>query len=228
MWTKRWTKSRPPIRPKASGKDGEPPAALQAIDGEVAAVDGKDGPKAVALGDANQGRVGKVHWQIGILLHQFANPRHVLLVEREKLDCRPFDELPDRRRPAPNVAHLVHGFRQDGPHRSEALANSGEAVRAGPLGAGVGVDESNEGACVYEDHRGGRRAFSTRRTFFPTSVERSGSPPRTEPRRSLTRSCGRTAACRSSFSTRAAIASRTRAERVVPRRTASRAIRRLV
>ena len=68
----------------ASRQEREAALARQAVDREVALVEGEDAAQVVALGDADQGGVGEVHRQVAVLGHQLLDARHVGRVERRR------------------------------------------------------------------------------------------------------------------------------------------------
>src|SRR5204863_1166674 len=53
-------------------------AVVQAVDGEITAVDGEDFASVLTLGGAQQGSVGKVHFAVDVLAHQFADPGDIV------------------------------------------------------------------------------------------------------------------------------------------------------
>jgi len=76
--------------------EGGAGAVVEAVDGEIAAVDGEDFAEALALGDAEDGGVGEIHGTVGVFAHEFANPGNVAGVEGKQKDRASVEHFPER------------------------------------------------------------------------------------------------------------------------------------
>jgi len=68
---------------------------VEAIDGEIGAVDGEDFADAFAFGDADQSGVSEVHGAVGVFAHEFAGSGDVVGIEREKKDGGALEHFPE-------------------------------------------------------------------------------------------------------------------------------------
>ena len=93
---RRKAKSKSPTRGKdvAAGV-GEPlwdedraGAVVEAVDGEIAAVDSEYSAEALAFSDADERGVGEVHGTVGVFAHKLAGSGDVARIERKQKDGR--------------------------------------------------------------------------------------------------------------------------------------------
>jgi len=157
---------------------------VEAVDGEVAAVDGKDFAEAFALGDTEKSGVGELHAAIGVFAHEFADAGKVVGVEGQQRDCAAFEHLPNGVLCGGQAGEQVHGFDERGPDGGERFAQGFQGGDAFGVVLVGGVDEGDERASVDENQRRLPLRFRSLVKRRPVCSERWGLPPRTTPRRS--------------------------------------------
>src|SRR5713226_8392865 len=90
--------------------DRKPASTARAVDREVPPIEREDAREIFALGDAHQRRVGEVHWQVAVLLHQLAHARRIAFVERRQRQRPGFHTAPEGLLTTPRRTQQVHGL----------------------------------------------------------------------------------------------------------------------
>lgn len=67
---------------------------MEAVDGEIAAVDGEYFADAFSFGDADEGGVGEVHGAVGVFAHEFAGSGDVAGIEGKQKDGAAIEHFP--------------------------------------------------------------------------------------------------------------------------------------
>jgi hypothetical protein len=117
---------------------------MEAVDGEVAAVDGEYFAEAFAFGDTDERGVGEVHGPVGVFTHELAGSGDVAGIEGKQKDGAALEHFPEgllRRR---LVGQEVHGFDERGPNGGERLAQGLESGNALGMVLVIRIDQGNE------------------------------------------------------------------------------------
>jgi len=70
-------------------------AVVEAVDGEIAAVDGEDLAEAFSFGDADERGIGKVHGTVGVFTHERARSGDVARIEGKEKDGASLEHFPE-------------------------------------------------------------------------------------------------------------------------------------
>ena len=122
------------------------------IDLEVATVQGEHPRNAFTLGHGDERRVGKIHGQIAVFLHQLAHAAMVASFELDEADHIAFHQFPQCILGAPGKAEEIHGFRVRRPHRCERLVQRSQHLGTAFMMAIVGVYQGNQRARIDQNH----------------------------------------------------------------------------
>jgi hypothetical protein len=133
----------------AARHDAEPAAPRQLIDAEVT-IEGDDPHQTLALGDAHEGGIRKVHELIAILSHQRLDTRHVLGAQVEHDENSVVNHVAQGFSPARIVREQVHGLGESRPDGREGFANRLQRLDTPLVLVVVLVEQGDESAGVNE------------------------------------------------------------------------------
>src|SRR5688572_12968656 len=212
----------PDAAPTAGRRSGreyrKPPEPARPIDSKVLPVEGEDSGDPLALRDAYERRVGEVHRQVAILLHERPHARQITGGQIRQNHRPVLEEFPECVLGLPREAQEMHRLRHGGPDGERRPFQGSEDLRAGFVKVVAPMNERHEGPRIDQNQR--ERALLRRicRTFAPVFTERSGRPPDTQPIRCAERSYGVLSSCPgpSSFSAASKIACRITSDFVRP------------
>lgn len=158
---------------------------MEAVDGEIAAIDCEYFAKALAFGDADEGGIGEVHRTVSVLAHELSGSRDVVCIEGEQQDGAPLEHFPKGFLGGGLTGEEVHGFDERRPDGGERLAQGFQGGDAFGVVLVIGVDQGNEGPGVDENQERFPRRLSSVAKRRPVCSERLGFPPWTTPMRSI-------------------------------------------
>jgi hypothetical protein len=98
---------------------------VEAVDGEVLAVDGEDFADAFAFRDVDKGCVSQIHRPVGVFGDEFADSGNVREAERKKGDGATLNHCPDILLRLWQTRQQVHRFTENGPHGGQRFPNLG-------------------------------------------------------------------------------------------------------
>jgi hypothetical protein len=154
---------------------------VEAVVGEIAAINGEYFAEAFTFGDAEEGRVAEIHGTVRVFAHQFADSGNVCGIERELEEGAALDHFPQRLLGGGLIGEQVHGFDERGPDGGKRLAQRFESGNAAGVVLVIGIDDGDERPGVDENQARRLRSAAKRR---PVRSERLEFPPWTTPTRS--------------------------------------------
>ena len=160
-------------------------AVVEAVDGEIAAVDGEYFAEALSFGDADEGGVGEVHGAVGVFTHELAGSGDVARIEGKQKDGAALEHFPEGLLRSRLVGQKVHGFDERRPDGGERLAQGLESRNALGMVLVIRIDQGNEGPGIDENQERFPRCLRSAAKRRPVCSERLGFPPRTIPMRSI-------------------------------------------
>ena len=107
--------------------------AMDAIDGEISFVDGKDLSDAITLCHSDQSGICHIHRARGVLAHELAHPWDVGFVQREELNSTPKQHFPQGFLTRGNIGKHVHRFSHSRPYRAYRFLNSLESANTATM-----------------------------------------------------------------------------------------------
>lgn len=158
---------------------------MEAVDGEVAAVDCDYFAEAFAFGDADERGVGEIHGAVGVFAHEFADSRDVAGIEGKQKDGAAIEHFPEGLLCCGLIGEEVHGFDKGRPDGGERLAQPFQGGDALHVVLVVGVHEGDERPGIDENQDLFPRRLRSAANWRPVRSERFGFPPRTMPMRSI-------------------------------------------
>lgn len=170
---------------RALGNKDRTDAIVEAVDGEIAAVDGEYFADTLSFGDADEGGVGEVHGTVGVFAHELADSGDVACIERKQKDGGAFEHFPEDFLRRWLTGKEVHGFDERGPYGGEGLAQGFESGNAAGMVLVIGIDQGNQRPGVDENQERFLRRLRSAAKRRPVCSERLGLPPWTTPMRSI-------------------------------------------
>jgi hypothetical protein len=135
---------------RSGRQDRKSSAASGSVDREVPSVEGEDPGEIFPLGDSHQRRVGEIHRQVTVLLHQLPHARRIPFVERRKRQRLRFHAAPESLLAAPRGTQQVHGFSERRPNRDQRIMEGLERRHTRRMVRVVLVEKRDERARVNE------------------------------------------------------------------------------
>ena len=103
-------------------QDRKSASASRTVNGEVPPIEREDAREIFAFGDPDERRVGEIHRQVAVLLHQLAHARRIAFIERRQCQRPGFHTAPEGLLAGPRRPQQVHGFGERRPDRDQRIA----------------------------------------------------------------------------------------------------------
>lgn len=136
------------------GKDPETAAAPDPVDAEVPPVGGEDQVGVQLFGEDDQGGVGVVHGQVGVLPHELAAASEGRAGRRHQECAAGQEEVHARLSPSREPSEQVGRFRQDGFSAGDRPVPIAEEPRAGLVTGLASIEERYQRPRVEEQLTG--------------------------------------------------------------------------